>query len=110
MVTHLRFVSHILVALLFGGLNYQIGNDASKADQNVSFVFLSILFLVSIKILTTFMENTLVPIIVSEVYMLFLSISSVIFGYDADPAGLPIGHRADDTGTQKPVVLGRVRN
>ena len=49
MVTHLRFVSHILVAVLFGGLNYQIGNDASQADQNVSFVFLSILFLVGLE-------------------------------------------------------------
>ena len=46
MVTHLRLISHITVGLLFGGLNYQIGNDASKADQNVSFIFLCMLFLV----------------------------------------------------------------
>ena len=46
MVTHLRLISHIAISLLFGGINYQIGNDAEKAHQNVSFIFLCIIFLV----------------------------------------------------------------
>ena len=44
-VFHLRFVSHALVGLLFGGLYYKIGNDADKTLDNFAFIFISLLFL-----------------------------------------------------------------
>ena len=56
MLSHLRFVAHICVGLLFGGLCWQIGNDASKIDQNVSFIFLSMLFLLFSSLMPTLMQ------------------------------------------------------
>ena len=44
-VFHLRFVSHALVGLLFGGLYYKIGNEADKTFDNFAFIFISLLFL-----------------------------------------------------------------
>ena len=56
MLSHLRFVAHICVGLLFGGLCWQIGDDASKIDQNVSFIFLSMLFLLFSSLMPTLMQ------------------------------------------------------
>merc|ERR1712216_1006540 len=56
MLSHLRLVAHICVGLLFGGLCWQIGNDASKIEQNVSFVFLSMLFLLFSSLMPTLMQ------------------------------------------------------
>jgi len=56
MLSHLRFVAHVGVGLLFGGLCWQIGNDSSKIDQNVSFIFLSMLFLLFSSLMPTLMQ------------------------------------------------------
>ena len=53
---HLKLASHIIVGLVFGGLCWQIGNDAEKIDQNVSFVFLSMLFLLFSSMMPTLMQ------------------------------------------------------
>ena len=53
---HLKLASHIIVGLVFGGLCWQIGNQAEKIDQNVSFVFLSMLFLLFSSMMPTLMQ------------------------------------------------------
>ena len=44
----LRFLTHVLVAALFGILCYDIGNDASKIATNIGCIFLLTLFLFAV--------------------------------------------------------------
>lgn len=44
MLTHLRMLSTVSVAILLGLLYYNIGNDAMKVYSNMSFIFFSLLF------------------------------------------------------------------
>ena len=53
---HLKLVSHVAVGLIFGGLCWQIGNDGTKIDQNVSFIFLSMLFTLFSSLMPTLMQ------------------------------------------------------
>ncbi|KAG5321394.1 ABCG4 protein, partial [Pseudoatta argentina] len=44
-LTKLRFVTHIIVALLLGIVFYNFGNDAEKVGSNIAYLFFCILFL-----------------------------------------------------------------
>ena len=49
-------MSHILIGIIFGGLCWKIGDDASKIDQNISFIFLCMLFLLFSSLMPTLMS------------------------------------------------------
>ncbi|XP_018361256.1 PREDICTED: ATP-binding cassette sub-family G member 4-like isoform X1 [Trachymyrmex cornetzi] len=44
-LTKLRFVAHILVALLLGTVFYNFGDDAEKVSSNIAYLFFCLLFL-----------------------------------------------------------------
>ena len=49
MLTQLRFISHVLIGGAIGLLYMDIGDKGSMVQQNISLIFLVLLFLVSLK-------------------------------------------------------------
>ena len=49
MLTQLRFISHVLIGGAIGLLYMDIGDKGSMVQQNISLIFLVLLFLVSFK-------------------------------------------------------------
>ena len=50
MLTQLRFISHVLIGGAIGLLYMDIGDKGSMVQQNISLIFLVLLFLVSQKL------------------------------------------------------------
>jgi len=44
-MTKLRFITHVIVALLLGMVFHNFGDDAQKVDSNIAFLFFLLLFL-----------------------------------------------------------------
>lgn len=53
MLTLLRFLAHVLVALVIGMLYWRIGNDASKTYNNAGFLFFNLLFILFASMMPT---------------------------------------------------------
>lgn len=76
-LTHMRFISHVTVAVILGLLYLDIGNKSERVLNNVGFLFFSILFIMFAALMPVLLQIPLeMPIFVRENLNLWYSINS----------------------------------